>query len=465
MVEMLGTLAIMGVLSVGAVAGYRYAITKYQANETTNELKRRVVIHSQQAMVGVALDQTEMGEYTSLGYPIDVYDMKNGSFELEVQDMDKELCDALIKANWTLPIQTRVNDLLGGSCQNEGNTIAFQFQTTMSGCTSDSECLCGTCQDGKCISDCPVGQVCVKSFDTGTYGCYPPNEVTDDIHCDNPNPNGDGTCCDENGENCCPPDKPLYTRYGGCVTCDDVSTTKETEIFAPSRQLCNRCANRMYRNIGINNIGYCILKQCPDDKPVQSFSGQCYPCDYDGFIEQNHTFTSQFFSETCSMCSNRFVHNGGCAIGCPDNTILKDQVCTCNDEYPVMDKDGNCHACSEDDPIAVGFRQLNRNTCSLCDGTSGKEKRRLYTPDVNQWGFCAKEQCPQNDMIHNGKGECHSCSASYDIEMKVYNSTSPDDCAADCNGVRYLDGTTCKKCPTDTSALTPEQQAQCTPKT
>ena len=35
MVEMLGVLAIIGVLSIGAVAGYKFAITKYKANETT----------------------------------------------------------------------------------------------------------------------------------------------------------------------------------------------------------------------------------------------------------------------------------------------------------------------------------------------------------------------------------------------------------------------------------------------
>ena len=32
MVEMLGTLAIMGVLTIGGIAGYRYAINKSNAN-------------------------------------------------------------------------------------------------------------------------------------------------------------------------------------------------------------------------------------------------------------------------------------------------------------------------------------------------------------------------------------------------------------------------------------------------
>ena len=38
MVEMLGVLAIVGVLSIGGIMGYSYAIDKYRANETMNDL-------------------------------------------------------------------------------------------------------------------------------------------------------------------------------------------------------------------------------------------------------------------------------------------------------------------------------------------------------------------------------------------------------------------------------------------
>ena len=38
MVETLGVLAVIGVLSVGGIMGYRYAMNKYQANQTLNEL-------------------------------------------------------------------------------------------------------------------------------------------------------------------------------------------------------------------------------------------------------------------------------------------------------------------------------------------------------------------------------------------------------------------------------------------
>ncbi len=52
-VETLDMLAIMGLLVVGGIMVYRYAVTKYQTNETFYELCRRAVVHSQQSMVGM----------------------------------------------------------------------------------------------------------------------------------------------------------------------------------------------------------------------------------------------------------------------------------------------------------------------------------------------------------------------------------------------------------------------------
>ena len=53
MVEMLGTLAIIGVLSIGGVAGYSYAINKHYANELiydidilSNEISRYIMVHN-----------------------------------------------------------------------------------------------------------------------------------------------------------------------------------------------------------------------------------------------------------------------------------------------------------------------------------------------------------------------------------------------------------------------------------
>ena len=62
MVEMLGVLAVMGVLSIGGVAGYRYAIDKMNANDIINEVRKRAVTASQQRILGHDINLSEYGD-------------------------------------------------------------------------------------------------------------------------------------------------------------------------------------------------------------------------------------------------------------------------------------------------------------------------------------------------------------------------------------------------------------------
>ncbi|MBQ3117130.1 MAG: hypothetical protein IJC11_02265, partial [Alphaproteobacteria bacterium] len=43
MLEMLGVLAVVGVLSVGGIMGYKFAMDKYQANQTVNDINLRAL--------------------------------------------------------------------------------------------------------------------------------------------------------------------------------------------------------------------------------------------------------------------------------------------------------------------------------------------------------------------------------------------------------------------------------------
>lgn len=84
MVEMLGVLAIIGVLSVTAIAGYRYAMEKYAANTLINELN----LFAQDAISGhVDTDfqfsienqlKTASGWYGSLRGRVDIEDIWDG---------------------------------------------------------------------------------------------------------------------------------------------------------------------------------------------------------------------------------------------------------------------------------------------------------------------------------------------------------------------------------------------------
>ena len=68
MVEMLGVLAIIGVLSIGGIAGYSLAMTKYKTYNLINELNLRATIVSQQRLMGKEASLSEFTQPTN--YPI-----------------------------------------------------------------------------------------------------------------------------------------------------------------------------------------------------------------------------------------------------------------------------------------------------------------------------------------------------------------------------------------------------------
>ena len=114
MVEMLGTLAIMGVLSIGGIAGYNYAIDKYRANETIDELNSRAIVYATQLengdlLSGTILRNGEFGDRTSLGYRISatVSEYEN-EFNVAVNGVPFEVCEQILK-NYTIPTEISVN--------------------------------------------------------------------------------------------------------------------------------------------------------------------------------------------------------------------------------------------------------------------------------------------------------------------------------------------------------------------
>lgn len=74
MVEMLGVLAIMGVLSIGGIAGYRYAVDVHRGNEVLNTLNMMAISFATQLESNPQLD-TFSNEFdlSSLGITVDAY--------------------------------------------------------------------------------------------------------------------------------------------------------------------------------------------------------------------------------------------------------------------------------------------------------------------------------------------------------------------------------------------------------
>ena len=209
-VEMLGTLAIMGVLSIGSIAGFNYAMNKHRATEVINEAKKRAVVASMKIMEGKRPKDVSLSEFTNndLGYAQFKTTVSEGinirQFNILLDGAPKEpVCQQMKAVVSKSSVVRYINDDctkivfnrdLGlddqvdiGSC-GSANTIYLSYAANPCtkvinpsvACTRNGECggWGGCCIGGKCASDggsgiCPgIVEECVKNSDCAAgYFC------------------------------------------------------------------------------------------------------------------------------------------------------------------------------------------------------------------------------------------------------------------------------------------------------
>ena len=188
MIEMLGTLAIMGVLSIGGIAGYGYAVDKYRANETIDELNKRAVIYATQVLnntlqAGEYLSHGEYGDKTALGYTIEANNSYYpNEFEVTLTNYPSEVCRDILK-NYMIPYQIIVEGKVYdpdsdnfGICGNDGETAPetlFVFTADLNQGKEEFEGS-GIEFEGSGIPVSGSGVVCTSGVEFSSGGsCYP----------------------------------------------------------------------------------------------------------------------------------------------------------------------------------------------------------------------------------------------------------------------------------------------------
>ena len=362
MVEMLGVLAVTGVLSIGGIMGYSYGMDKYRANETLNELQIRIIDLSQQMQNGAFdLSLGEMGNTTRMGYPISarVSPQFADYFEVFVDNVPSGVCHRLLESKWTVPYSIFVGideyEADESICDKaekvrlayefkddltDGETIAEEERHETWRCNNDGDCKCATCENGLCVTLCPEGSSCAKSYDNPNSWMCCLNEKA-----------LNGLCCSSIGEN------------GECCTSTD------------------NC--------------------CPADKPLRSKDGLCYSCDDETIVNV------EGMTQNCAVCSNRLLTGSKkyCALKCG----LKG---TTNENKPLMDKDGGCHACDEAKGVNVNGVEINCNVCA-------KEGRYISKQDANYCILCGVKGTSVEDkpLIWLHSGDCYSCDTTTDVRV------------------------------------------------
>ncbi len=327
MVEMLGTLAIIGVLSVTALTGYKIAMTKnrtnnilYDVNLAMNEIATREYMSLPVDEEAPVSDLGVKSEF-DIGYARLGGEEKNG-FYIAVDGITPEVCETLRsnKTAFMAEIQPYNGDNPANSCEDANAVyITFPYPPIEGGkiekpvpcdsdeyfkyarcypCPSDATCdganvNCGSNKyfgSASCFS-CPSDATCdgTKITDCGSTdqyssgsSCYP---------CPS-----DATCDGTANVNCSDTSKYFYG--GSCRSCPSGATCDGTKITdcgstdqffsgsscdsCPSDATCDGTANVICDDGYILNQGGKGNSSCCDKTEYFSyFDDECYPCPSD----------------------------------------------------------------------------------------------------------------------------------------------------------------------------------------
>ncbi len=132
MVEMLGVLAVIGVLSMTGFAGYRYAINKHRANTILNEINMRWVVAQQQMTLNIPVSMSEFNDVILDNIEIALYEPENTQniATLELSNVPTDVLYHLLRPGsgfWNLPI-TYLNVELG----KDVDTFSFSHLSLIS---------------------------------------------------------------------------------------------------------------------------------------------------------------------------------------------------------------------------------------------------------------------------------------------------------------------------------------------
>ncbi len=214
MVEMLGTLAIMGVLSIGGIAGYRYAMDKSRANETIDELNKRAFVYATQVLnneirSGETLSNGEFGDKTALDYDIEAKkSYYPDEFEVTLSNYPSEVCRDILK-NYMIPYQI----IVSGKVYDP---------------TSDNYSICGEDGEGApetlFVYTADLNQEKEEGLPEGSYSA------------------SDYESSGTDGGRVCTPGEE-FASYGQCYPCDSSGSYYISDQY--EYELCRACGRRM----------------------------------------------------------------------------------------------------------------------------------------------------------------------------------------------------------------------------
>ena len=434
MVEMLGVLAVVGVLSAGGIAGYTYAMDRHRTNELLNEASKRAVVVASQIASGRPVSLAEFGTGETAGGKIeaDVVELE-GEFGFKVTDVKESVCENIVKmvdeSSAFIQDITRLNDyntlFTIEDCSGDNNSFMLIFNGDVGENTSNnSESRCKpsekvekTYQGGFCCDKTLTRKLCPDE--------EPPTCIKDSTcECT------DEECCDEiDGRwvttegitgSCCPADMG-----GSCSFSDDGPCTciPDNQDWECGQEDCITCPEGEEALCSWFGECICALRGTGD---CGADSDTCIVCEtgtalcsvYDECICVPNGYDSNCGDYECIACSPT-EGRALCSV---------DGECICvPDGYSSDCGDQNCRACSPEEGTALcpddyagscicvpkGYgSKCNDYSCIACSSSEG-------TPLCSEEGTCICEPegysslCNEENCVACPSGQTPTCEGDY----------------------------------------------------
>ena len=191
MVEMLGTLAIVGVLSAGAIGGYSYAMNKHRTNELIYEATKRAqwvgtqleMNNPNPSLNTFGTDSFGGGRFTG-----EVLQLENGQIGIKVAGLKEAVCQNILNS---IADNTVIREMRDVNCNDDNGTATLIFNRDLG---TDDPAISESAPEasGEVVGTTP------EATETATQN-------PDDIHCSgNGSWNGSSCYCDNGwqGDNC-----------------------------------------------------------------------------------------------------------------------------------------------------------------------------------------------------------------------------------------------------------------------
>ena len=179
MIEMLGVLAIVGVLSIGGIALYRRAVNNHHANTILDDVNRFAFVITERGNFTIDAEIPK-GDFKESGlYTLKGYQAESGQYSITVKNVPKGVCELLVDKgviDYKVGVVTAGHDvteeilfdtLHTDLCQ-ETSDVAFYFGDTSAVCNGNED------EPAECTTnaDCCGGSFChyIHATDSNQVG-------------------------------------------------------------------------------------------------------------------------------------------------------------------------------------------------------------------------------------------------------------------------------------------------------